>query len=168
MPESSNVYETRSRWEIARPHVLVIACADGRLQLSLDEFLAGRGVTRYDRLYCPGGPGALASSGIEFLRCDQFRRETAFLVEAHDIDEIYLIFHGPGKDGPAEAVCADYRRVFPNHNPDQIREEQEKDVGEVLRAGFGWRRQVQAHVWRCEVGAGCAVRFVNLSPEESR
>lgn len=156
-------YVSRSPWQRQRPRALVVACSDGRLQENLDDFLNNHlGITRYDRLYAPGGPGALASSGLEFLRSDGFRRESQFLVEAHGIEDIYLIFHGPADDGPDEAVCADYRRLFPRHTAAQIREEQEKDAREIIRQGFGWRQAVRVHVYRCEVTAAGRIQFVRL------
>jgi hypothetical protein len=153
----------RSPWNRRRPNKLVIACSDGRLQENLDDFLQGHlGIEHYDRLYAPGGPGALATSGIEFSRSDVFRRECLFLVAAHDVEDIYFIFHGPSDDGPAEAVCADYRRIFPRHAPDQIRAEQAKDLAEILNGGFGFQRAVRVHAYRCEVTGDGAVRFIDL------
>lgn len=158
-------YLSRARWNSDRPHILVVACSDGRLQENLDDFLQGHlGISRYDRLYAPGGPGALAASGIEFLRSDNFKRECHFLVEAHDIEEVLLIFHGPAEDGPDVAVCADYRRIFPRMTASEIRIQQEKDVAEILQVGFGWRRRVHVRVFRCEVEASGAIHFVDLTP----
>jgi hypothetical protein len=158
-------------WNRKRPNKLVIACSDGRLQENLDEFLEGSlGITRYDRVYAPGGPGALATSGVEYLRSDIFRRECDFLVTAHGVEDVYLIFHGPSPDGPDEASCADYRRIFPRHTAQQIRDEQEKDLAEVLSGGFGWQRGVRVHAYRCEVTAEGDIQFVCLrnptAPEE--
>lgn len=142
---------------------LVIACSDGRLQPSVDEFLHRHvGLTHYDRLYAPGGPGALASSGVEFLRGSSFQRECLFLVEAHQIQDVYLIFHGPAPDGPAEAVCGDYRRLFPRLDADGLRAQQLRDLQEIISAGFGVGRQVQVHAFLCEVGPGNVTRFVPL------
>lgn len=158
-------YRSRHRWSRLRPKTLVVACSDGRLQENLDDFLQGfLGITQYDRLYMPGGPGALASSGIEFQRSDSFRRECIFLVSAHDVEEVILILHGPAEDGPPEAICADYRRVFPNHSPAQIRAEQDRDVESIVGAGFGWQRHVRVRVFRCEIAAGDKVQFVELNP----
>src|SRR5262245_2012837 len=105
-----------------RPHVLVVACSDGRYQIALDDFLRNHlGITDYDRMYVPGGPGALASSSLSCFRGDQFRQDTAFLIERHGVERIVLIFHGPLlKDGPIEAVCADYDRKMPFASPSEI------------------------------------------------
>jgi hypothetical protein len=163
MPD--DVYLARDPWNSARPGVLVIACSDGRVQEPVDEFLATRGVTHYDRLYVPGGPGALTSSGVSFMRADQFRRECAFLIEAHGVADVYLIFHGPAEDGPAEATCADYRLKLPHHTPNQIRAQQQRDSDELLRHGFGWNVSPRVLPWRCEVTAENAVQFVSLASE---
>lgn len=157
-------YVTRRPWNRQRPSVLVVACSDGRLQENLDDFLTNHlGITHYDRLYAPGGPGALASSGFEFLRSDAFRRECDFLVNAHAVEDVYLIFHGPSEDGPVEALCADYKRLFPNHSSEQIRADQLRDAQEILARGFGGHRPVRIHFYRCEVTGGGAIQFVPLN-----
>lgn len=160
-------YASRRPFDPARPTALVIACSDGRLQEAVDEFLAVLGVTHYDRLYLPGGPGALADSGVSYLRAGECRREAAFLIAAHGIEEVYLVFHGPAEDGPADAVCGDYRRKLPNHTPAQIREQQARDADDVLRNGFGWNVSPRVHAFRCEVTGAAEVRFVELSAERS-
>jgi len=158
-------YVARDPWNPARPGVLVIACSDGRVQEPVDEFLATLGVTHYDRLYVPGGPGALSASGVSYARADQFRRECSFLIQAHGIEDVHLIFHGPAHDGPPEATCADYRLKLPTHTPGQIREQQRRDADEVMRGGFGWNVSPRLHPWRCEVTAAGAVQFVSLRSE---
>jgi len=164
---SDTVYKSHASWNAERPGTLVVACSDGRLQENLDDFLDGHlGITRYDRLYMPGGPGALVSSGVEFSRSDQFRRECMFLVEAHDIQNVILIFHGaaPG-DGPPEATCADYRRLLPRHTPDQIYQQQLKDARDLLHAGFGWNRRVNVQIFRCEVTENGGIQFVPMKAD---
>ncbi len=103
-------------WLPDRPSTLVIACSDGRLQEATDDFL-GRylRVTRYDRFYVPGGAGALAASGRDFLRAQQLRRECRYLVDLHGVRDIVMLFHGPTMDGPLAAACADYRRSCHGH-----------------------------------------------------
>lgn len=168
MPPTPPFHSSRP-WNRTRPKALVVACSDGRLQQNLDEFLQKHlAITQYDRLFAPGGPGAMASSGIEFLRGDSFRRECLFLVEAHRVEDVYLIFHGPGEDGPDEAVCADYRRLFPRADAATIRAQQHRDLQEIVSGGFGWQRRVRVHGWACEVGAGDAIRFVSLhTPQDA-
>src|SRR5438093_10113980 len=96
-----NDFLSTSLWTSDRPRVLVVACSDGRYQEPLDEFLAQLGILDYDRLYVPGGPGALASSSLSFFRGEQFRQDTAFLLDRHQVGRIVLIFHGPvPNDGP--------------------------------------------------------------------
>ncbi len=145
-----------------------MACSDGRLQENVDEFLlTSLGIQRYDRLYAPGGAGVLAPTAFDHLRADFFRRECRTLVQLHDIEEVLLLFHGPAPDGPAEAVCADYRRKYPAASPDEIRRRQDADARDVLRGGHGWRDGVRARVFRCEVGPAGEIRFVRLNAGES-
>jgi hypothetical protein len=151
-------------WEPARPSALVVACSDGRLQAPLDDFLHHRlGIVDYDRLYAPGGPGALAVGASNFVRSDQFRREAAFLVTAHGIQDAYLIFHASSADGPADATCGDYRRRLPHYTPAEIRAQQQRDAAEIVRSGIGFGIDVRLHAYRCEVTADGRVQVVPLA-----
>lgn len=161
MPVPDDPYVCRHPWNDARPRVLVVACSDGRLQENLDEFLSARGIKHPDRLFVPGGPGALASSGYELLRLDQLRRETKFLIEAHGVEDLFLIFHGAADGGPAVACCADYKRKLPGTSASDINLAQEQDVSELERL-FAWPVHLRLHVFRAEVGADERVRFVPM------
>ena len=147
-----------------RPHVLVVACADGRYQKPLDDFLRNHlGITDYDRVYVAGGPGALASSSLSYFRGDQFRQETAFLIEAHGIERIVLVFHGPLLDGgPQEAVCADYARKMPYASPAEIHAQHEKDLQEVLRSIRKMNPALGIQIFRAEVRGDLRVQFTPL------
>ena len=119
---------SQNPWSVNRPHVLVVACSDGRLQRGVDEFLSHElAVVDYDRLYLPGGPGALASSGIEHMRSERHRREFLFLLEAHEIEKVILLFHGPAEDGPELALCADYMRAMNTTDREAVIQMQNKD-----------------------------------------
>lgn len=158
------VYACGKPWNEGRPRSLVIACSDGRMQEQLDEFLQNHlGIQHYDRMYVPGGPGALSSSGFEFMRPDQLRRECTFLVEAHAIRDLILIFHGSSDDGPEEAACADYRRKMPNRTSAELNAQQRADIPELLRV-FSWPQDLRIHIYRAEVTADNQVRFVDLQP----
>ena len=161
-PPDARPFVSGLPWREQRPSVLVVACSDGRLQGHTDDFLDRLGITQYDRVFAPGGPGALASGVDNFMRADQFRRECAFLVEAHGIQDVYLVFHGPAADGPPEATCGDYRRRFPHDSPAQIRARQEHDAADLLRNGFSPGVKVRLHPYRCEVTADDRVQFVPL------
>ena len=166
-PGNAGTYVSSKRWSPTRPRALVIACSDGRLQESVDDFLQNHlCITYYDRLYAPGGPGALASSGYELLRSDQFRRECTFLLTAHAVEEVVLIFHGgvPG-EGPEDATCADYRRKLPGRSPVEIAAQQRQDVADLLRPFFGAYSHLSVHIYRAEVMGSGEVRFVDLTSE---
>src|SRR5437763_4216859 len=150
-PPPSEIYTAAPPWDNARPRVLVVACSDGRMQEAVDEFLQHHfGLRRYDRLYVAGGAGALAPSGVDFLRASRFRRECAFLLTAHAIEDLILLFHGPSPTGPEEATCADYRRKLPELSAAQILAQQERDAEEILRVGCGGTARVRTHVFRGE------------------
>jgi hypothetical protein len=141
----------------------VIACSDGRLQEPTDEFLsAALGIRQYDRLYVAGGGGALSASGKEYLRAQQLRRECKFLVEAHDVQEIVLLFHGPAVDGPAGAMCADYRRKLPMLAVPRLRDQQERDADELLTRRDEWAGSARVRVFRCETRSDGGLEFVSL------
>jgi len=149
-------------WDAANPKTLVVACSDGRFQEELDTFLAAQlGLRQYDRLYLPGGAGALAPSGIEFTRAHQVRKECRFLIEAHGIERVILLFHGPAAEGPEEAACGDYRRKFPGASAHEIRKRQDTDAAEVVRQPVF--RSTQVEVYRCEVTGRGEVQFVSIA-----
>ena len=160
------------RWEPERPHILVVACSDGRLQEATDAFLSrALGVRQYDRLYVPGGGGALSASGREFIRAGQLRAECRFLVEAHHVEHLVLLFHGPARDGPPESTCADYRRKQSWANADQIRAQQEADVRDLLARRYEFAGDAEVSVFRVEVGRDGSLSVSTLhadTPASSR
>jgi len=150
-------------WDPERPRVLVAACSDGRLQEATDTFLARAfDIRQYDRLYVPGGGGGLASSGAEFLRARELRRECQFLVEAHGVEHLILLFHGPATNGPEEAVCADYRRKHPWFRPDQVRAQQEADVRDLLGRRDEFAGSASLSAYRIEVTASGELAVATL------
>jgi hypothetical protein len=156
-----SVYLTRLPWNQQRPRTLVIACSDGRLQENTDDFLQrDLAITHYDRLYVPGGAGALATSGFDYVRADHFWRECRFLLQAHAIQDLILLFHGPADGGPDEAVCADYRRKLPAASALEVRQQQDQDAQAIKP--LEWGRQVQIRLFRCEVTAEYAVQFAAM------
>lgn len=147
-------------WQAVRPRTLVVACSDGRLQEATDAFLAEElGLTEYDRFYVPGGGGALAASGRDFIRAQQLRRECLYLVELHEIERILLLFHGPTGDGPPEATCADYRRKATGASAATIRERQARDALELLGRRDEWAGSADVSAYWCEVGADLRITF---------
>ncbi len=164
---AEKAFVSQQVWQAKRPQVLIVACSDGRYQQSLDEFLSKHlGITHYDRLYAPGGPGSLASSAFSYFRGEQFRQEAAFLVEAHLLESIIFIFHGPMiGQGPIEATCADYGRKMPGYSGDEIHARQQADLQEAARAVWKVRTDIQMSAYRAEVQADSRVRFVPMMVE---
>lgn len=155
-------------WNRTRPRVLVVACSDGRLQQNLDEFLTRQlGITDYDRLYAPGGPGALAGSGFDYLRGSQYRQDLEFLLQVHGVEEVLLVFHGPAPGGPDEALCAAYQRKLAFWSAEQIHAQQEQDARRVIEACRAWGSQVHCRVFRCEVDAAERIQFSELTASDS-
>lgn len=150
-------------WNVERPDVLVVACSDGRLQASLDYFLdAQLSVKHYDRMYMPGGSGALIAGGCEFLRAEHYRRDLYFLLNAHGTEELILLCHGSAVDGAAEATCAHYRRLMPSASLGAIRDQQIDDVREFLKSAQTQLSKVRVHAFRAEVLADLAIRYVDI------
>lgn len=160
-----------SRWSPTRPGTLVVACSDGRLQQAVDDFLRGSlGITDYDRLYLPGGPGALVDSSQEYLRKDLARRDLWFLLEAHQVKRVVLLFHGAADDGPEEAGCADYRRRMPYATRRQLARQMQADAGDLLRSQLG-NPALEVLAFRLAVQADARIEFqrlVALPPSLSR
>ncbi|MGH7664264.1 MAG: hypothetical protein ACRENI_08245 [Gemmatimonadaceae bacterium] len=143
--------------------MLVVACSDGRLQEATDSFLArALGVRQYDRLYAPGGGGALAASGREFIRAQQLRAECRFLVAAHDIEHLILLWHGAAEHGPSEAVCADYKRKQAWATRLQVRRQQESDVRDLVSRRHEFAGDARLACYRLEVDAAGALDVVTL------
>jgi len=161
---------SKSYWNAHRPHVLVVACSDGRYQKALDDFLqTSLGITDYDRMYVAGGPGALASSSLSFFRGEQFRQDTAFLIDRHGIERVVLIFHGPLLDGgPRDAVCADYDRKMPYASPAEIHAQHQKDLVEVLRGMRRAKSSLSIEVFRAEVRGDHRVQFTPLAEPDDQ
>ena len=162
--ENLDYFVSTKKWLTSRPHIMVVACSDGRYQESLDEFLRERlGIQYYDRLYAPGGPGVMASSLHSYFRGDQFRQEATFLIDAHQLEEIILIFHGPAlPDGPVEATCADYRRKMPYGQTQEINQQQQQDIEEVQKAINRDGSALRLSAYRSEARADGRVQFVPL------
>jgi hypothetical protein len=155
------------RWEPKRPHALVVACSDGRLQQATDKFLERElGLSEFDRLYVPGGGGALAASDRDVFRAQQLRNECKYLIQLHEVRHVILLFHGPAPDGPAEAVCADYRRKLPWASPDVLRQRQSRDAVELMQVRGEWAESAKVTLYRCEVDARRAIAFRLLDPSK--
>lgn len=156
-------FRSSHRWDPTRPHILVIACSDGRQQEVTDEFLSkSLGIRQYDRLYVAGGGGALSPSGKDFLRAQQLRRECRFLVDVHEIEEIVLLFHGPSSDGPADAMCADYRRKLPQLPVGSLRDQQQRDAHDLMLHRDEWAGKARVRIYRCETTGDGGLEFVEL------
>ncbi len=150
-------------WREDRPRSLVVCCADGRLQNSVDDFLRRLGVDDYDRLYAPGGPAALADGASEYTRANVFRADLEMLFRAHGIERVILISHGAAPDGPADAGCAHYKRVMPGRSNADMAQRQIADMAEVKRyiaAGFP---ALDVQAYRAEVQAGRRVHFLAIA-----
>jgi hypothetical protein len=144
---------------------MVVACSDGRLQGATDAFLhAELGLAEFDRLYVPGGGGALSASDRDVFRAQQLRGECKYLVELHEVKQVVLLFHGPSAEGPSESVCADYRRKLPWASPEVLRQRQARDALELLQLRAEWAADANVAVYRCEVGKGKEITFRTLDP----
>lgn len=160
---SSPDYLSRAQWTLERPHVLVVCCSDGRLQEAIDEFLHDHlNVIDYDRFYAPGGPGVLAAGGPEFTQASQYRDDLAFLVRVHQVQELLLIFHGSGPEGPDGSTCAYYGRILPGASREEIQARQARDLAAVQGFLTEQKLAVKIQAFRAEVQADCRVQMVPL------
>jgi hypothetical protein len=144
---------------------MVVACSDGRLQSATDEFLlSSLGLAEFDRLYVPGGGGALSASDRDVFRAQQLRGECKYLVELHEVRHIILLFHGPAADGPEESVCADYRRKLPWATPEVLRQRQARDAIDLMQLRAEWAASAKVSMYRCEVARNREITFRGLDP----
>lgn len=155
--------DAHAKWSPDRPHTLVIACSDGRLQEQTDAFLHRQlELVGFDRFYVPGGGGALASSGRDFIRADQLRKECGYLIQLHEITRVILLFHGPSASGPAHAVCADYKRKLPFATPEMLRDQQRRDAVDLIQRGNQWAGKANVSAFLCQIDESYHVTFVQL------
>ena len=161
---SSGTYVSKAKWRQDRPLILVVACSDGRYQKALDDFLGSRlGIFDYDRLYAPGGPGALVPSVISYFRGVQFQDEAKFLIDVHLIERVILIMHGPEvEEGPPDATCADYMRRLPGSAARVISEQQEKDLSKIYSFIQRYAPKVLVEIYTAEVLTDLTVQFVTI------
>lgn len=160
---SSPDYLSAAQWTLERPHVLVVCCSDGRLQEAIDDFLHEHlGIGDYDRLYAPGGPGVLAAGGPEFTQASQYRDDLAFLVRVHQVEELILIFHGSGPDGPEGSTCAYYGRILPDASREEIQTRQARDLAAVQAFLTEQKLDVKVQALRAEVQTDRRVQMVPL------
>ncbi len=139
----------------------MVACSDARFHDEIDEFLHTQlSLSCCDRLYVPGGAGALATGGVGLLRARRLREECHFLIGAHKIRRAVLFFHGPAADGPVEAICGDYKRRQPKATAAEVRRQQEGDARQILRDGLG--DGVRLEMYLCEVTKDSLVRFESI------
>ncbi len=158
-------YKSQAKWQRERPHVLVVCCSDGRLQEAIDEFLHGPlGIGDYDRVYAPGGPGALTPAGPD-LQTSQHRDDLAFLVRVHQVEELILIFHGSGPNGPDGSMCAYYSLILPDASRAEIQTRQAQDLAVVQHFLAEQKLSVKIRAFRAEVQADRRVLMVLLETE---
>jgi hypothetical protein len=152
------------KWSNSRPHTLVVACSDGRLQDQTDAFLhRDLNLAGFDRFYVPGGGGALSASGPDFFRAVQMRKECFYLVQLHEVSRVILIFHGPSAKGPVDAVCADYRRKLPAASPAEVADRQRFDALELIKISHEFAGKAAVSAYRCEVDQLNDVSFTEIS-----
>lgn len=164
MMKDGLTFVTENHWREMRPHILVVACSDGRYQEALDEFLReSLSITHYDRLYAPGGPGALSTHIDSILRGTQHQNEASFLIDAHELEEIILVFHGAAlPEGPTIATCADYMRKMPEATPSEIANQQVFDIVELQEFLHQQNASLRLRVYRAEVREDHTVQFTTL------
>ena len=99
------------------------------------------------------------------MRATQYREDLTFLVRVHQVQELLLIFHGAGSDGPSGSTCAYYSRILPNADTAAIDAQQERDLADLLGHLRDLKLTVHVRAYRAEVQADRAVRFVPLATE---
>ncbi|HEY3281182.1 MAG TPA: hypothetical protein VGN26_02830 [Armatimonadota bacterium] len=153
-----------ARWEAPFPKVLLIACSEGRLQQPLTEFMAhDERLARADRVMLPGGPGALVARPGREAAAALASEACRFLVEAHGIEEVVLVFHGAAPDGPGAAVCGAYNEWYPEASPEQLLRLQQSDCLEAAHLARTWSHGTSVRAFRAEVAPDGTVNHVPMA-----
>jgi hypothetical protein len=161
-PQPGEAQPFTARWRPDNPRTLVVACADGRFTQPVMAFAQRHlRLDDFDCLFIPGGPGSLSDDGAQFLRAAQMRREVRFLMDLHETETVFLIWHGPGPDGPEEALCGHYAAAFAGRTAAEISALQRAHAEDLTR-GFFAGRKLDVRCYRAEVGATRNVRFVEM------
>ena len=86
---ASHVFESAAHFEPEHARTLVLCCSDGRFREAVDDFLHEHlGLTRYDRLVMPGGPGAIAGGAGLWRQEEGVLEDIRFLMQAHQTDVV--------------------------------------------------------------------------------
>lgn len=106
--ETTHVFTSKVPWDDAYSDVVVVACSDGRVVRTTDEFLQTLGITHPDRLFIPGGLAAMigATGGI-----NPDLQKLIFLVKGHGTKRLIAMAHDH---------CGHYRDRFPLHDHDGL------------------------------------------------
>jgi hypothetical protein len=152
-----STWQRQLREEAAR--TLAVFCVDGRYARYLDEFFESTlQLEGADWLGVPGGAAALAGREAAEGDGEYLWREVDFLVEAHQIEHVILIFHED---------CGHYQRVLGSETPAEERAETQRSDAMKVVAEFGERHPsigVKAYWQR---GDDTAVYFDELTQAAS-
>lgn len=132
--ESTKETHQERTWAGDLPVAVAVTCTDGRIQAWVDDFLLELlGTARYDRVYIPGGPGAIVpgDTAAQAERAQHIWEELKFMIEAHRLNRVVLIFHGAAVGGPAVAGCGDYGRLYPGADRETVNRRQIADAHEA-------------------------------------
>lgn len=116
-------YETLMPCHTDPARTLVVHCSQSDLQRPVDAFMRfGLGIEAFDRIAIPGGPKIyrvdpypISEGGLAGMRW------TRLLVENHMLNRVVLIGH---------ENCAWYRELYPDADPDTLRNRQIFDLKE--------------------------------------
>ncbi len=120
---SDHVFESAAHFDLEHAGVIVLCCSDGRFREALDEFLHEHlGLSRYDRLVIPGGPGAMAGGAGTWRQEESVLEDLRFAIQAHHTDTVILISH---------VDCGFYSARLGVRGPEQVKRQRE-DLKKVL------------------------------------
>lgn len=105
-------------------NTLALYCSDGRFAEQFNQFLVKQlNIDYCDRLVVPGGPGVLAHQSDTQTQARATAEQLQFLIAAHNIQRVILIFH---EDCGYYKACA-------HVNNDQMQAQQQSDMKIVLK-----------------------------------
>ncbi|MCX5743192.1 MAG: hypothetical protein NT062_11930 [Proteobacteria bacterium] len=118
-PPIPTSFTSRTPFLAEHPQALAFYCSDGRFTNPVEELLHELGHARLDTLTMPGGAALLNGLTAKFGDLDAARRAASFLIEGHDIREVFLIAH----EG-----CGYYRRRMAGKSAVEIEAAQANDL----------------------------------------
>jgi hypothetical protein len=120
----AKIYQSTCNYEEKHPDALAVYCSDGRFTGAVEYLAHSLGISRFDTLTIPGGPGLLELTSGTSAAVETVRTAVGFLAVGHNIAHAVLIAH----EG-----CGYYRNRFAYESPPAMLRRQLSDLNAAGR-----------------------------------